>query len=122
MGWRLTNALAPFLPHAPGDRCHGVMPNAWYSFMGSHLRSGRPLSLPTFGMALALHRGTAKLEVRGSMTVDGQVLVVAFLALSLNLAVWGAGQDVVQAKEELPRKDEFHLDFGRPRHSKVDKR
>ena len=56
------------------------------------------------------------------MTLDGEVLVVAFLALSLNLVVWGAGQDVVQAKEELPRKDEFHLDFGRPRHSKVDKR
>ena len=56
------------------------------------------------------------------MTPDGQVLVVAFLALSLNLVVWGTGQDVVQAKEELHRKDEFNLDFGRPRHSKVDKR
>jgi hypothetical protein len=55
------------------------------------------------------------------MTLDGQVLVVAFLALSLNVVVWGAGQDVVQTKEELHRKDEF-LDFRRPRHSKVDKR
>jgi hypothetical protein len=56
------------------------------------------------------------------MTFDGQVLVVAFLALSLNLVVWGAGQDVVQAKEELHREDDVNLDFGRPRHSKVDKR
>jgi hypothetical protein len=55
------------------------------------------------------------------MTLDGQVLVVAFLALSLNLVVWGAGQDVIQAKEELNREDEFNLDFGGPRHSKVDK-
>jgi hypothetical protein len=56
------------------------------------------------------------------MTLDGQVLVVAFLALSLNLVVWGAGQDVVRAKEELHRKDEFNLDLGRQGHSKVDKR
>jgi hypothetical protein len=55
------------------------------------------------------------------MTLDGQVLVVAFLALSLNLVVWGASQDAVRAKEELHREDEFNLDFGRPRHSKVDK-
>ena len=60
-------------------------------------------------------------ETRGSLTLDGQVLVVAFLALSLNFVVWGAGQDVVQAKEELHRKDEFNLGFDRPRHSKVDK-
>jgi hypothetical protein len=56
------------------------------------------------------------------MTLDGQVLVIAFLALSLNLVVWCTGQDVVQTKEELHRKDEFKFDFGRPRHSKVDKR
>jgi hypothetical protein len=60
--------------------------------------------------------------MRGSMTLYGQVLVIAFLALSLNLVVWGAGQDVVQTKEELHRKDEFTLDFDRPRHSEVDKR
>lgn len=55
------------------------------------------------------------------MTLDGQVLVIAFLALSLNIVVSGAGQDAVQTKEELPRKDEFNLNFGRQRHSKVDK-
>ena len=54
------------------------------------------------------------------MTLDGQVLVIALLALSLNIAVWGAGQDVVQTKEEFPRKDEFNVDFGRRRHSKAD--
>ena len=43
------------------------------------------------------------------MTLDGQVLVVAFLALSLNVVVWGAGQDVVRTKEEQHRKDEFNL-------------
>jgi hypothetical protein len=59
--------------------------------------------------------------MRGSLTLDGQVLVIAFLAISLNVAVWGAGQDVVQTKEELHRKDEF-LDFGRPPNSKVDER
>jgi hypothetical protein len=59
--------------------------------------------------------------MRGSVTLDGQVLVVAFLALSLNLVVLGAGQDVVRAKEELHREDEFNLDFGQPRHSEVDK-
>ena len=47
------------------------------------------------------------------MTLDGQVLVIAFLALSLNVVVWSAGQDVVQTKEELHRKDEFNLDLGR---------
>jgi hypothetical protein len=55
------------------------------------------------------------------MTLDGQVLVIAFLALSLNAVVWSGGQDVVRTKEELHRKDEFNLDFGRPRHSNVDK-
>ena len=62
------------------------------------------------------------LSGEGSMTLDGQVLVIAFLALSLNLVVWGLGQDVAQMKEELEGKDEFNLDFGRPRHSEVDKR
>jgi hypothetical protein len=56
------------------------------------------------------------------MTLDGQVLVFAFLALSLNLVVWGARQDVVQTKEELHGKDEFDLDLGRLRHSRADKR
>jgi hypothetical protein len=56
------------------------------------------------------------------MTLEQQVLVIAFLALSLNLVVWGAGQDVAQTKEELQRRDEFNLDFGRQRPSKVDKR
>jgi hypothetical protein len=60
--------------------------------------------------------------MRESMTLDGQVLVVAFLALSMNLVVWGAGHDVVQAKEDLHGKDEFNLDFDRPRQSKADKR
>lgn len=55
------------------------------------------------------------------MTLDGQVLVIAFLALSLNIVVWGAGQDVVQTNEELPRKDEFNCDFDRPRYSTADK-
>jgi hypothetical protein len=56
------------------------------------------------------------------MTLDGQVLVFAFLALSLNLVVWGAGQGVAQTKEELHGKDEFDLDLGRVRYSRVDKR
>ncbi len=54
------------------------------------------------------------------MTLDGQVLVIAFLALSLQL-VCGAGQNVAETEEELPRKDTLNLDFSRPRPSKVDK-
>ena len=49
------------------------------------------------GPCLASRDGEAW-EMRGSVTLDGQVLVIAFVALSLNVVVWGAGQDVVQTK------------------------
>jgi hypothetical protein len=55
------------------------------------------------------------------MSLDAQVLVVAFLALSLNLVVWGAGQDAVQTKEEHDRNDRFNRDFGGRQHYNVDK-
>jgi hypothetical protein len=38
------------------------------------------------------------------MTLDGQVLAIAFVALSLKLVIWGAGQDVVERKSNYTRR------------------
>lgn len=56
------------------------------------------------------------------MTFDAQVLVIAFVALSLKLVVWGAGREVVEKEEELHQNDVFTLAFRRAQPSKVDNR
>ena len=47
------------------------------------------------------------------MSIDGQVLVIAFLAISLKLLVWAREADGVEVKDELHRNGACPLD-GRP--------
>ena len=44
------------------------------------------------------------------MSLDGQVLVIAFFALSLKLFHWFREEDVVAVNVEPDRKDVLHLD------------
>ncbi len=39
-------------------------------------------------MALALHQNRVVWETGGSMSLDGQVMVIAFFAMSLKLFLW----------------------------------
>jgi hypothetical protein len=44
------------------------------------------------------------------MSLDGQVLVIAFFAVALKLLLWSREEDVVGVDVELDRKDVLHLD------------
>jgi hypothetical protein len=44
------------------------------------------------------------------MSLDGQVLVIAFFALALRLLLWSREEDVVGMNVEPDRKDVLHLD------------
>jgi hypothetical protein len=44
------------------------------------------------------------------MSLDGQVLVVAFFALALQLLLWSREKDVVGVDLEPDRKEVLHLD------------
>jgi len=44
------------------------------------------------------------------MSLDGQVVVIAFFALALKLLVWSREKDVVGVNVEPDRKDVLHLD------------
>jgi hypothetical protein len=44
------------------------------------------------------------------MSLDGQVLVIAFFALALKLLLWSREEDVVGVNVEPDRKDVLHLD------------
>jgi hypothetical protein len=44
------------------------------------------------------------------MSLDGQVLVIAFFAAGLRLLVWSRVEDVVGVNVELDRKDVLHPD------------
>jgi hypothetical protein len=50
------------------------------------------------------------LKVRGIMSIDAQVLVIAFLAISLKLLLWARKTEGVEVEDELHRKHAFHLD------------
>lgn len=49
------------------------------------------------------------------MSIDGQVLVVAFLALLLKLLLWAQEGNGVEVEDEPHRKDAFHFDGRLPR-------
>jgi len=51
------------------------------------------------------------------MSIDGQVLVVAFLAMSLKLVLWAREADGVEVKDELHRKPVSHLRLRAQAHS-----
>ena len=51
------------------------------------------------------------------MSIDGQVLVVAFLAMSLKLVLWAREADGVEVKDELHRKAVSHLRLRAQAHS-----
>lgn len=44
------------------------------------------------------------------MSIDAQVLVIAFLAISLKLLLWARETEGVEAEDELHRKHAFDLD------------
>ena len=44
------------------------------------------------------------------MSLDGQVLVIAFFAVALKLLLWCREEDVVGVDVEPDRKDALHLD------------
>jgi hypothetical protein len=50
------------------------------------------------------------LKDRGIMSIDAQVLMVAFLAISLRLLLWARETEGVEVEDELHRKHGFHLD------------
>jgi hypothetical protein len=50
------------------------------------------------------------LKDRGIMSIDAQVLVIAFLAISLKLLLWAGETEGVEVEDELHRKHAFHLD------------
>jgi hypothetical protein len=49
------------------------------------------------------------------MSVDGQVLVIAFFAVALKLFPWSREDDVAGMHLEPDRKDVLHLDDSGPR-------
>src|SRR5277367_662798 len=116
MGWQLTDALAQISATCPGDQCHGVMANARYSVCG------RPCRCPHSEWPLPCIKEQRSLEMRGSMTLDGQVLVIAFLALSLNLVCLGRRPRRSPDERETAPEGRVQPSFGRPRYSKADKR
>jgi hypothetical protein len=44
------------------------------------------------------------------MSLDGQVLVIAFFAIALTLLLWSREENVVTVDAEPDRKDVLHLD------------
>ena len=44
------------------------------------------------------------------MSLDGQVLVIAFFAVALRLLLWSREENVVEVDVEPDRKDVLHLD------------
>lgn len=62
-----------------------------------------------FGWPLAC---TKKREASagGIMSIDAQVLVIAFLAISLKLLLWVREADGVEVEDELHRKHAFQHD------------
>jgi hypothetical protein len=44
------------------------------------------------------------------MSLDGQVLVIAFFAVALILLLWSMEEEVVRVDIELDRKDVLHVD------------
>jgi hypothetical protein len=61
-------------------------------------------------MALGLHQEEESLSGRGIMSIDGPMLVIAFLALSLKLLLWAREADGVEVEDELHRQAVFQLD------------
>lgn len=51
------------------------------------------------------------------MSIDGQVLVVAFLAISLKLLLWAREADGVDVEDRLRRKAVSHLRLRAQAHS-----
>jgi hypothetical protein len=49
------------------------------------------------------------------MSLDGQVLMIAFFAVALKLLLWSRAEDVVGVDVEPDRKDVLHLDDSGPR-------
>jgi hypothetical protein len=48
----------------------------------------------------------------GNMSLDGQVLVIAFVAMALNLLVWAREAHVVELEDDLHRKGAFQRESG----------
>jgi hypothetical protein len=63
------------------------------------------------GPCLALTKREAS-ETGGNMSLDGQVLVIAIVAIALNLLIWAREADVAEVEDELHRKDAFQRDGG----------
>jgi hypothetical protein len=53
--------------------------------------------------------------VVGIMSLDGQVLVIAFFAVALKLVLWSKEEDVAVVDVAPDRKDVLHLDDSGPR-------
>ena len=51
----------------------------------------------------------------GIMSLDGQVLVIAFFAVALKLVLWSKEEDVAVVDVAPDRKDVLHLDDSGPR-------
>jgi hypothetical protein len=61
-------------------------------------------------MALAVQIVRGKPQRWRIMSLDGQVLVIAFFALALKLLLWSREEDVVRVDVEPDRKDVLLLD------------
>jgi hypothetical protein len=63
------------------------------------------------GPCLALTKREAS-ETGGNMSLDGQVLVIAFVAIALKLFIWAREADVIEVEDKLHRTDAFRRDGG----------
>jgi hypothetical protein len=70
-------------------------------------KSTRRLATSSNGPRFAITRGTpSEAEI---VSLDGQVLVIAFFAVALKLSLWCREEDLVVVEVEPDRKDVSHL-------------
>jgi hypothetical protein len=61
-------------------------------------------------MALEVHKEQRASDIGEIMSIDGQVLVMAFLAISLKLLLWAREAARVELEDELHRSPALHHD------------
>jgi hypothetical protein len=61
-------------------------------------------------MALEVHKEQRASDIGEIMSIDGQVLVIAFLAISLKLLLWAREAAGVEVEDELHRSPALHHD------------
>ena len=135
MGWHLTQELAQ-IHDAPNGQAAGFVLRQRYLSSGSGAAAPSFMAVPVIEHSLVGHHSPSggptlvsiickrpsdctveegrALEMGGIMTLDVQVLVIAFCALSLRLLVERSALDVAEKTAGSHREDQHSRDHDRP--------